>query len=89
MSPISALEDPHEHSHRGRKNPNNQANLFRRSSSPKLYSHAVTFLYFICLLGEMVYIHQAIWICATSSGYTLVLQLKMEPGVEQRVPARL
>lgn len=48
------------------------------------------FLYFSCLLGEVVYIHWATWVYVTSSGCTLVLQLEMEPGVvEQTVPARL
>lgn len=56
MSPISTLEDPHEHSHRGRKNLN-QANLFRRSTSPKLYSHAVTFcILSVCLVKWSTYI---------------------------------
>lgn len=47
----------------------------------------VVFVFFVFLLGERVCIHQAIWVYATSSRCTLVLQLKIEPGVvEQTVP---
>lgn len=88
---MSSSSGSHKHSHReGEKSKQpNQPIQKTFQPTPPLQPHAC-FLYFSCLLGEVVYIHRATWLSVTSSGCTLVLQLKIEPRVvEQTVPTRL